>query len=212
MDVSAWLGTAVLLFVGWIMVVPLVATGAAAHPLSIGATGVAFSAIAVTMMMRVFRRGSEPEASLPTTTTPDVAVFAYPAVLRRLLRFGLVFWPLMFLVSAVGFAGGLGERSPIFRVALIVALGFFLLDVYVLVHLVGEIRTSNDGLDVRMASGRSATIGWHEIVRFRVSPGRHRFRVETKGGFAFSVESSLPGFSRLLRQIEHRLGRAGGTD
>jgi hypothetical protein len=202
---------AVLLFVGWIAVMPFVATGAAAHPLAIGATGLAFSAITATVMVRMFRTWSDTEASAPIATPSDVATFAYPVVLRRLLRFGLIFWPLMFLLSLGGSGGALGERLPIFPVGMIVAVVGLLGDVYVLVHLVGEIRASDHGLDVRMASGRSTSIGWHEIERFRIGPRRDRFRVETKSGFVFSVENSLPGYPRLLRLIEQRLAQAGGA-
>ena len=202
---------AVPLFVGWIAVMPFVATGAAAHPLAIGATGLAFSAITATVMVRMFRTWSDTEASAPIATPSDVATFAYPAVLRRLLRFGLIFWPLMFVLSLAGAGGALGERLPIFPVGMIVAVVGLLGDVYVLVHLVGEIRASDHGLDVRMASGRSTSIGWHEIERFRIGPRRDRFRVETKSGFVFSVENSLPGYPRLLRLIEQRLAQAGGA-
>ena len=202
---------AVPLFVGWIAVMPFVATGAAAHPLAIGATGLAFSAITATVMVRMFRTWSDTEASAPIATPSDVATFAYPVVLRRLLRFGLILWPLMFLLSLAGSVGALGERLPIFQVAMIVAVVGLLGDVYVLVHLVGEIRASDHGLDVRMASGRSTSIGWHEIERFRIGPRRDRFRVETKSGFVFSVENSLPGYPRLLRLIEQRLAQAGGA-
>jgi hypothetical protein len=202
---------AVLLFVGWIAVMPFVATGAAAHPLAIGATGLAFSAITATVMVRMFRTWSDTEASAPTATPSNVATFAYPAVLRRLLRFGLILWPLMFLLSLAGSGGALGERLPIFPVGMIVAVVGLLGDVYVLVHLVGEIRASDHGLDVRMASGRATSIGWHEIERFRIGPRRDRFRVETKSGFVFSVENSLPGYPRLLRLIEQRLEQAGGA-
>jgi hypothetical protein len=62
-----------------------------------------------------------------------------------------------------------------------------------------------------MASGRPASIAWHEIHRFRISPRRDRFRVETKTGFVFSVENSLPGYPRLLRLIEQRSEQAGGA-
>jgi hypothetical protein len=210
MDLSAWLGLAVLLFVGWIAVMPFVAIGPAAHPLAIGATGLAFSAITATVMMRMFRTWGDTEASAPTATPSDVATFAYPAVLRRLLRFGLILWPLMFVLSLAGSVGALGERLPIFQVAMIVAVVGLLLGVYVLTHLVGEIRATDHGLDVRMASGRSISIGWHEIGRFRIGPLRDRFRVETKSGFVFSVEYSLPGFPRLLRLIEQRPAQAGG--
>lgn len=210
MDLSAWLGMAVLLFVGWIAVMPFVAPGAAARPLAIGATGLAFSAIAATVMMQMFRTWRDTEASAPIATPSDVAIFAYPTVLRRLLRLGLIFWPLMFVLGLAGSVGALGERLPIFRVAMIVAVVFLLLGVYVLAHLVGEIRATDHGLDVRMASGRSASIGWHEIDRFRISPRRDRFRVETKIGFVFSVENSLLGYPQLLRLIEQRLEQAGG--
>jgi hypothetical protein len=202
---------AVLLFVGWIAVMPFVATGAAAHPLAIGATGLAFSAITATVMVRMFRTWSDTEASASIATPSDVATFAYPAVLRRLLRFGLVFWPLLFLLSLGGFGGALGERLPISPVGMIVAVVGLLGDVYVLVHLVGEIRATDHGLDVRMASGRSASIGWHDIERFRIGPRRDRFRVEAKSGFVFSVENSLPGFPRLLRLVEQRLEQTGGA-
>ena len=211
MDLSAWLGMAVLLFVGWIAVMPFAMGGVAAHPLAIGASGFAFSAIVATVMMRAFRTRSDADASAPATTPSDVAIFAYPAVLRRLLRLGLVFCPLMFVLSLVGSVGALGERLPIFWVAMIIAVVGLALDVYVLAHLVSEIRASDHGLDVRMASGRSASIGWHEIDRFRISPRRDRFRVKTKTGFVFSVENSLPDYPRLLRLIEQRLEQAGGV-
>ena len=189
---------------------PFVASGPTAHPLAIGAMGLAFSAITATVMVRIFRGWGDTEAPAPIAPASDVATFAYPAVLRRLLRFGLVFWPLLFLLSLGGFGGALGERLPISPVGMIVAVVGLLGDVYVLVHLVGEIRATDHGLDVRMASGRSTSIGWHEIERFRIGPRRDRFRVETKSGFVFSVEYSLPGFPRLLRLIEQRLAQAGG--
>jgi hypothetical protein len=189
---------------------PFVATGAAAHPLAIGATGLAFSAITATVMVRMFRTWSDTEASAPIAPPSDVVTFAYPAVLRRFLRLGLIFWPLMFVLGLAGSVDALAERLPISPVAMIMAVVFFLLNVYVLAHLVGEIRATDHGLDVRMASGRSASIGWHEIERFRIGPRCDRFRVETKSGFVFSVENSLPGYPRLLRLIEQRLEQAGG--
>ena len=188
-DLSAWFGLAVLLFLGWVVVMPFVAAGPIARPLVIGAAGLVFSAIAATVIMRAFRSRTEADESVSTATLSDTAIFAYPLALRRLLRFGLVRCPLMLALSFIGFVGGLGERIPIFMVAMIVAGFGFLLNLYVVTRLVGEIRASNHGLDVRMASGRSTSIGWHEIDSLRISPRRDRFHVETKMGFVFAVES-----------------------
>lgn len=210
-DLSAWLGLAVLLFLGWIVVMPFVAVGPVARPLVIGVTGLAFSAITATVMMRAFRSRTGADEPASTTTLSDMAIFAYPLALRRLLRFGRVFWPLMLAVSVIGVLGGLGERSPMFVAEMIVFGFFFLLNLYVLARLVGEIRVSNHGLDVRMVSGRLTSIGWHEIGHLRISPRRDRFRVEAKTGFAFAIESSLPGYPRLLRLIEQRLEQGGGA-
>lgn len=208
---SAWFGLAILLFLGWIVVMPLVAAGPSARPLVIGVTGLAFSAITATVIMRAFRTRTGPAESALTATLSEAMIFAYPLALRRLLRFGLILLPFTLALSFVGLLGGLGQRSPIFMVAMIVAAFGFLLNLYVLAHLVGEIRASNHGLDVRMASGRSASIGWHEIGHLRISSSRARFRVETKTGFVFSVESSLPGYTLLLGLIERRLERGGGA-
>jgi hypothetical protein len=117
----------------------------------------------------------------------------------------------MLTLNFMGFVSGLGERSPVFVAGIVVAGFFFLLNLYALARLVGEIRLSDHGLDVRMVSGRSTSIGWHEIDRLRISPRRHRFRVETKTGGGFSVENSLPGYPRLLQLIEQRLEQRGGA-
>jgi hypothetical protein len=208
---SAWFGLAVLLFLGWIVVMPFVAAGPVARPFVIGVTGLAFSAITATVMIRAFRSRTEADESASTTALSEMAIFAYPLALRRLLRFGWVFYPVMLALGLIGALGGLGERSPIFIPGMIIIGFFFLLNTYVLASVVGEIRVSDDGLDVRMYSGRSTSIGWHEIARLRISPRRHRFRVETKTGVRFSIESSLPGYPRLLRLIEKRLEQGGGA-
>jgi hypothetical protein len=211
-DLSAWLGIAVLLFLGWILVMPFVAVGPVARPLVIGISGLAFSAITAAMMIRAFRTGKGADEWRSTPTVSDIALFTYPLALRRLLRFGQVFWPVMLAVSVVGMLGGLGERSPMFLAETIVFGFFFILNLYVVARLVGEIRVSNHGLDVQMVSGYSTSIAWDEIVRLRISPRRDRFRLQANSGFIFSVESSLPGFSRLLRLIGERLEQRGDAD
>ena len=208
-NLFAWLGLAVLLFLGWIVVMPLVAASPVAHPLVIGATGLAFSAITATVMMRAFRTRTGDE-SASTATLSEMAIFAYPLALRRLLRFGWVFYPVMLALGLIGVLGGLGERSPIFIPGMMIVGLFFLLNTYVLARVVGEIRVSDHGLDVRMFSGRSTSIGWHEIDRLRLSRRRDRFRVETKTGGSFSVEAPFPGYTRLLQLIEQRLEQRGG--
>ena len=109
-DLSAWLGLAISLFLGWIIVMPFVAAGPFAHPLVIGGTGVAFSAITTTLMMRAFRSKTDADESASIAVLSERATFAYPLVLRRLLRFGRIFWPLMLAVSVTGVLGGLDDH------------------------------------------------------------------------------------------------------
>ena len=204
-DLSTWLGLVVLLLLGWIVVMPFVAAGPITRPLVVGTTGVIFSVSVATIMMRAFRGSVRTDESASTTTPTGTSIFAYPLLLCRLLRFGLVLCPLILVLSFIGLVGGLGEQSPMFMVAMVVAGLGLLLTWYVSTRLVGEVRLSRSGLHVRMVSGRSISIGWHEIDRLRISPTRDRFRVETKTGLSFSIEGSLPGYPRLLRLIEQHL-------
>lgn len=203
-DISGWLGLALLLLLGWSAVLPLVLTGSLNHPLFIGATGLVFSGVTAMVMMRIFR--SRTEAQLASNPTPsDTVIIVYPIGFRRLLRFGLLLCPFMLALSFVGLNGGFGKQSPIFIVAgSIAGLGLILI-LYVLTCLVCEVRVSDEGLEARMASGRSIAIGWHEIARFRPIPHRDGFRIETKSGRGFSLENSFPGYERLLHLIEQRL-------
>jgi hypothetical protein len=124
----------------------------------------------------------------------------------------LVLWPLLLVGSITGYVGGFGERPSTFITGMIVFVFFFALNLYVVVRMIAEVHASGHGLEFRMVSGRSSSIGWQEIARLHISSGgRSGFRVETRTGAVFSIESSLPRCTQLLRLIEERLQRAGGS-
>lgn len=206
-ELSTWLGLAVALFIGWVVMLPLVAPAPLTRPSILGLTGLVFSAITATAMIRVLPARRSVDDAASTATMSEVTTFAYSPAFCRLLRFGRIFWPLMLLVSVIGLLGGLGGSAQMFLAEFVVFAFFLLLNLYVLGRLVEEIRASSHGLDVRMASGRSISVRWDEISRLRVGRRRDRFRVDTASGIGFSVESSLPGYPQLLQLVEQRLPR-----
>lgn len=204
-ELATWLGVAIPLFIGWIVVLPLVASAPLARAGVIGVTGLAFSTITATVMTWVLKARTSVDGSALTTMPPDTVIFAYSRGFCRLLRFGRIFWPLLLLVSVVGLLVGVDGQSRVFVPQVVVFAFFFLVNWYVLGRLVEEVRASSRGLDVRMASGRSMSVRWDEITGLHIGRRRDRFRVDTTSRFGFSIESSMPGYPRLLQLIEERM-------
>lgn len=199
---SRWLGLATLLFVGWIVVMPLVATGPAARPVAIAVTGLLFSAITATAIMRSFGARDSVGESAATHDNHPTAIFAYPLAYRRLLRSGRILFPLFLGLQVVAFVI---EARWTFVVGFVLFGLLALICQLVMPRFAGEIRVSNERLDVRMIWGPPISIAWHEIARLQVRSRRgSRLRVETRSGIGFSVDSSLPGYAQLLSLIEKR--------
>jgi glucan phosphoethanolaminetransferase (alkaline phosphatase superfamily) len=112
-DLAAWLGLAILLFVGWMVVMVFLAASQSAHRLTVVAEGLVFSAIVATLFVRMFRTTTDVDESRTSGSLSETTIFAYPPGFRRLLRFGLVLWPLLFVaVSLVTWVASGSDHQP----------------------------------------------------------------------------------------------------